>query len=163
MDPRSETIYDSATQQRYFEIAERRAGWQQTLERSGADFVLWPFAPDSRRALVEDLVASGRWRMLHAGSQGILLARAGIDLPAVRELSPRTAWDWWGLARRAPGAGRTAEAEQLLLRAASQRPDLPTVCVELAVVQRKLGAVARATEAAANCRLRFGGAVEGLI
>ncbi len=163
LDPRSETVYDAATQQRYFEISELRPGWQQTLERSGADFVLWPFAPESRRALVEALLAGGRWRMLHAGSQGILLARVDLQLPPVRDPSPLTAWDWWGLARRELGAGNMLEAERLLSRAVNQRPELPGVCTELVVVQRKLGAFERAAHTATSCRQRFGRAVDGLI
>ncbi|HVS04336.1 MAG TPA: hypothetical protein VMT16_16345, partial [Thermoanaerobaculia bacterium] len=42
LDPRSETVFADETQRRYMRVHFLRAGWEEVVRESAADFVLWP-------------------------------------------------------------------------------------------------------------------------
>ena len=154
IDPRSETVFPPDVHRRYLTVANDQPGWVRVIEESGADFVLWPFAPDSQRIILQELLASGRWRMVYTGAQGALLARSAFALPD-QATTPASSWKSWALARRALAGADSAAAEKHLLEAMNQHPPLPAACDELVTIQGRLGKLADAERTEERCRRMF--------
>src|SRR5262249_57369476 len=86
IDPRAETVYAADTYADYMTVLDRKPGWIDVIEGSGADFVLWPRWQASD--VLTDLVRTGRWRSLYRASASTLLLRAAQPLPSPLMSSP---------------------------------------------------------------------------
>ncbi len=77
IDPRAETLFDAATERAYSQVQNLEPGWQQVLEGSGADWVLWPRAAADNGALALQLQATGNWTRVHQDDVAVLLGHRG--------------------------------------------------------------------------------------
>src|SRR5262249_21851733 len=79
IDGRAETAYANETYVDYLTVLDRKPGWIDIIESSGAEFVLWPRWQE--KDLVTGLLHTGRWRSLYRDSVSQLLVRATTTLP----------------------------------------------------------------------------------
>jgi len=142
IDGRADVVFDDDTYVRYTSVLGLAPGWSETIERSGADYVLWPNDQPSQLA---GLVNGGRWRLVYTDSVSTLLERA--DRPQRTFLATadsayrRLAVADWYLQRRS-----LAEAQRELEAALALDPHLGAACSTLARVQ----ALQRAPDAGAT-------------
>ena len=156
VDPRAETVFDAATQRTHFAVLEGRPGWEETLDGTGAELVLWPMLDERQRAQGRELAASPRWRTLYRDGVSLLLARRDLALPPEpwRE-TPDSGYRSWARGRQAMDGRRYPEAVVALERALDQQPRLWPACHSLAVAQVMLDD-RRAVEATVErCRRIF--------
>src|SRR5262249_56409640 len=123
IDPRAETAYADDTYIDYMTVLDRKPGWMDVIEGSGADFVLWPRwqATD----VLTDLVRTGRWRSLYRDSVSQLLVRATTPLPAPLVASPESPYRQLSLGVTALRRLQLAAARRPLDRAPEAKPAPP--------------------------------------
>src|SRR5262249_45972984 len=90
IDGRAETVYADQTYLEYLTVLDRKPGWIDVIESSGADFVLWPRWQE--KDVVTGLVHTGRWRPLYRDSVSQLLVRTTTTLPDPLVVSPESAY-----------------------------------------------------------------------
>ncbi len=152
IDPRSETVFDPATQMKYMQVHSLRPGWEGVLDASGADYVLWPFDQEPWRRILSTLLASGRWQFLYGDSVAALLVRS--DARVSPQLTPTepSAYRSLALARREIARNNLSEAEDFLADALDQMPVLPNACLDLVRVQVARDKREEAVGTAGRCR-----------
>lgn len=138
-DPRAETVYEPETARQHFRVLEGGPGWEEELDRTGADLVLWPMYEAQDRALGQTLARSARWQPLYRDGVSLLLARRGFPLPAPLRETPDTAYRSWARGRQAMDERRYADAVTELERSLAQDPRLWPACQSLAVAQVMAG------------------------
>src|SRR5262249_41362653 len=121
IDARAETVYADDTYADYMSVLDQKPGWIDVVERSGADFVLWPrwHASD----VVTSLVRTGRWRPLYRDSVSQLLVRATTTLPAPLVASPESPYRQLSLGVTALRQEQLEAARRHLERALRADPD----------------------------------------
>ncbi len=134
IDGRADTVYDPRTFLDYLEVLRLAPGWIEKVEASGADFFLWPLGERQPGALL----ATGRWVEIYSDAASVLLARAGRVPP---QLHPPPDSPFHRLTRglQARKRGEMVQAEELLLLALKERPDLLSAYWQLSAVQQALG------------------------
>jgi hypothetical protein len=152
IDPRSETVFDPATQRNYMQVHALKPGWEGVLDASRADYVLWPFDQDPWRRIISTLLASGRWRYLYGDSVAVLLARSDAPVPPQLVPTEPSAYRSLALARREIARDNLADAENLLADALDRMPALPNACVDLVRVQVARAQREKAVGTAELCR-----------
>jgi hypothetical protein len=152
IDPRAETLFAAATERTYGWIQNRGPHWQEMLEGSGAQWVLWPLAPAGGGDLPNRLVDSGRWVPIHRDAVSILLARRDAPLPDRVVPSAASPERDWAAAHDALDAQDPAAAERLLVSALDAMPDLAPACGDLAATESRLGPAAHAQQTLEACR-----------
>jgi hypothetical protein len=80
LDGRANTLFDDATYLDYLAVLGGRAGWIERVEQSGAQLFLWPRSSGGER-LLQGLLQTRRWRLLHEDARGSLLAHESFALP----------------------------------------------------------------------------------
>ena len=153
IDPRAETVYADDTYVDYMTVLDRKPGWIDVIERSGADFVLWPRWQASD--VVTGLVHTGRWRPLYRDSVSQLLVRTTRELPDPLVASPESAYRQLSLGVTALRQLQLEAARRHLERALQVDPDLQPACTTLVEVQLLGGDVPSATTTAARCSSRY--------
>ncbi|HEV8240511.1 MAG TPA: hypothetical protein VGS57_14170 [Thermoanaerobaculia bacterium] len=153
-DPRSETLFSDATIQQHARVARNDPGAEAIVERSPADFVLWPLSSPAFRGLVQQLQSAG-WRPLYRDGVSILLARATVKLPDRLLPTPDSAYRSWALGRQALDEGRLADGAAQLEHALAQDPQLWPACQELAVAYATQGDAEHAHATVRRCRAIF--------
>lgn len=153
IDGRGETAFADETFARYLDVVGRRPGWIDVIERSGADFVLWP--KWELADVADDLVRTGRWRPLHDDYTSRLLVRTTVPLPATLAAGPESAHRALALGMAALLEGRFDQARQDLERALVLQPDLQPACVALAQARQLAGDRLGADATAARCAAAF--------
>jgi hypothetical protein len=134
-DPRAETVFRPETQRQHFRVLEGKPGWEDELDRTGADLVLWPMYEAQDRALGQELARSPRWRPIYRDGVSLLLARQGFPLPATLRETPDSAYRSWARGRQAMDERRYADAAAELERSLQQDPRLWPACHSLAVTR----------------------------
>jgi hypothetical protein len=137
IDGRAATVYSPALFNAYRRVQYLLPGWQEVVESSGADYLLWPNleTPQVRQiAQPQQLLASGRWRKVYEDFVSVLLARVTAP-PAAAPVPPRPSpyreLALGGLAMR----GGDKEAAETHLRAALHLDgDMLAACRNLALV-----------------------------
>src|SRR5262249_23364879 len=153
MDGRAETVYADDTYADYMTVLDQKPGWIDVIERSGADFVLWPRWQASD--VLTGLLRTGRWRPLYRDSVSQLLVRAATTLPGPLVASPESPYRQLSLGVTALRHAQLEAARRQLARALRADPDLQPACTTLVEVQRLGGDVASATATAARCSARY--------
>ena len=151
IDGRADTVYSDRVYTDYGNVAARAPGWEAIIERSGADYVLWPRAAPRHW---QTLLDSGTWRMLQTDLVSVLLVRAdreGPPRPIVTDSAYRRLADGWD----AFVAGDRDRAEDEFRHAQQMDPDASQICHLrlLAATAGKAGAGPRAL--GAGCGARF--------
>lgn len=88
IDGRADTLYDAETYYHYVDVLNGRPGWIESIEQTGAEFVLWPYAQRHGQARLKALTATGRWRALYQDAVSWLVARTDMPLPAKPTFPP---------------------------------------------------------------------------
>jgi hypothetical protein len=153
IDPRAETVFADETYADYMTVLDRKPGWIDIIERSGADFVLWPRWQASD--VLTDLLRTGRWRSLYRDSVSQLLVRATTTLPDPLVASPESPYRQLGLGVTALRQDQLEAARRHLERALEADPDLQPACTTLVEVQLLGGDVTNATATAARCSAMY--------
>jgi hypothetical protein len=152
IDGRADTVFAPETFRQYLQIERQEPGWEAALEATGADFAL--LSKEKAGGLIAPLLASGRWRQIHEGFVGVLLARADLPLAELRP-APASAWRDLAVGAEQMRAGDLPGAEDALARALQREPDLAAACANLAVVQKARGKTAEALQTARRCQRIF--------
>src|SRR5262249_16447922 len=129
IDGRAETVYADQTYLEYLTVLDRKPGWIDVIESSGADFVLWPRWQE--KDVVTGLVHTGRWRPLYRDSVSQLLVRTTTTLPDPLVVSPESAYRQLSLGVTALLQEQLEGARRHLERALQIDPDLQQACTTL--------------------------------
>ena len=121
IDPRSETVFSDETQSAYYRVRFFARGWEEILDGSGADLLLWPADSDEFARHVARFVATGRWWIVYRGARAFLLARTGFTLPSTLTY-PSTPHQSWTDGRLAMRAKQYSLAEEKLRSALNSGP-----------------------------------------
>src|SRR5262249_46155993 len=153
IDARAETVYADDTYADYMTVLDQKPGWIDVIDRSGADFVLWPrwHASD----VLAGLLRTRRWRPPPRDSVSQLLARPAPALPDPLVASPESPYRRLSLGVTALRQGRLEAARRHLDRALLADPDLQPACTTLVEVQLLGGDITRARATAARCGARY--------
>jgi hypothetical protein len=73
IDGRADTVYDNETMRRYAAVQGFKPGWEEIIESSGAQYILWPRSEQGKP--LAQMVSSGRWRVLYDDFVSVLLVR----------------------------------------------------------------------------------------
>ena len=152
IDSRADTLFDAATQRAYDQVQKQGAGWEEIVEGSGAQWVLWPRQAADHGTLQRQLIFSGRWLRVHQDAVSVLLARNDTPLAEPLLLPAESAYRDFAAAQDAFALDRLPEAEQLLLRALDLMPDLGPACRDLVKLEGWLGKKALAPARVAPCK-----------
>lgn len=148
IDGRADQLYDDQTFVDYLSVLHERPGFERLVDRSGAQFVLWPV----RQATVPmKLAKSGNWRPIYQDYVSILLARADLDLPAPLLPAPDSPYRDVSLGVRAIRERKPQEAKGLFERALAADPYLMPACVGLSRSQALAGEIAAARATVERC------------
>jgi hypothetical protein len=154
-DPRSETVYPDEVQLRYIRCVALQGDWLETIESSGAQYVLWPPSEHNGEIILPGLLRTGRWRELYRDRRSVLLMRTGVPVSPALHPTPPSAFRTWALAHRARISGRYEEAERLLLQTLQEKPVLVEACRDLTLVQALQGSRDAALATADRCQKIF--------
>ena len=152
IDGRADTVFDEQTVRRYLHVFEMQPGWQEAIERSDADFILWP--TQAGLPMLQALVDSGRWRLLHQDFVSVLLERS--DRPERKMRDPAdSAWVRLAAAGERAGRGDYVSAEASFRAAVERDPDLLSAWLGLARALREQGKIEEARRALRDALGRF--------
>ena len=112
MDGRADTIYDADTYRHYTHVLATRDGWQELIESSGAEYVLWPHLGKGGQEKLAALLEGGRWRPVYRDAVSWLLVRQGVVLPEKRQPSTPGPWRDLSVAQISAWSGQPAVAIQ---------------------------------------------------
>jgi hypothetical protein len=152
VDGRADRVYDAATYRDYVRVLGRALGWRTIVELSGARYVLWPREPDVH---YQELIATGRWRLLHRDAASVLLVDAAEPPPAALRPAPDSAYRRLAIASDAAERGDLAAAESEYAKALAMQPYLAPACINLARVQAMRGTADRARVTVRHCEAQF--------
>ncbi len=88
IDGRADTLYSAEHYRTYVGIMGLRQGWMQAIEATGARYILWPANQRNGPAMLQALLASGRWQLAYQDAVAWLVVRADTRPPADLRLSP---------------------------------------------------------------------------
>jgi hypothetical protein len=140
IDSRAGMVFDEDTFDRSVSVQYELPGWIGILERSGAEFFLWPreaTAEQMRQTRLDQptaLLRTGRWRIVHQDFAAVLLARSDLVLSALRE-TPDSPYRALALGGDAMRDGHLVEAEKHLVHALALDPHLLAACRNLTLVR----------------------------
>jgi hypothetical protein len=153
IDGRADTVYDDETILRYAHVQGFRPGWEEIIESSGANYILWP-RNDEGKPLAQ-LIASGRWRILYDDFVSVLLVRSGEAPSGPFEPTPDSAYRRLTLGIKNFEQRRYDIAEENLQGALEMIPHLRTACYYLAQAQALQGKRQDAQQTLDQCQKYF--------
>ena len=130
IDGRFNIVYENETGRRYLRVLDGEPDWREIIEGSGADYLLWPTTVNL--PMLQNLVDSGRWRLIHQDYVAVLLCRTDRVPSRPLQLPPESPWRELARGGLARSEGRPAEAETHLRRALELKPDLRPASLTLA-------------------------------
>jgi hypothetical protein len=151
IDGRADTVYDDETYRRYLRVPRLEPGWQQVLDGSHADYLLWPV----REPLIDRLLATGGWRKVHEDFASVLLVRDGVPLPMELRSAPDSGHRELALGAEAMTAGQLDSAAAHFERALALAPYLVPACTNLALVQATQRKATEAARTGERCQRIF--------
>jgi hypothetical protein len=148
IDGRADMLYADQTFRDYLVVLNEEPGWERIVERSEADFVLWPLRQVSVPA---KLAKSGTWRVIYQDIVSMLLARSDLALPAAFKATPDSPYRTVSIALQELRAGKAQEAKVLFERVLADNPHFMPACVGLCRSQAFAGEFAAAHATVARC------------
>lgn len=146
------TVYSDETFLQYIDVLHERPGWRNVIERSGADYVLWP----SRRGrVVRTLAESGDWVPLYSDSVSTLLARAGDHDERRWKPSPESPYRSLTLGFVEMNRNKLDEAERHFEHALDEDRYLLPACNFLAMTRALAGRADEVPRTFERCRAIF--------
>lgn len=155
IDGRADTLFDAATYHHYVGVLASRPGWIEALERSGAEFMLWPHGRGSGQRKLQALVATGRWRPVYRDSVAWLLVRSSVALPGELGPSPDTPARDLTIAQVSALDGEIDTAIRFAEKSHEAVPWHKGACNLLAALHRQRGEAGRAATVVGECRSYF--------
>ena len=154
IDGRADTVYDVSTYLKNLDVLNGDLKSVDIIESSGADFFTWP--RDKGHQVTNELLRTGRWRLLYQDHMSVFLVRQGVQLPADLKPTPESPWreltlGMGALSRGRPTPAALAEARGHLARAIQMKPNLAMACYMLARVLALEGAFDAARQQAKSC------------
>jgi hypothetical protein len=154
-DTRSETVFSDQTIREHEQVVKLSSNAASIVDRSGAEFVLWPMSSPAFRGLVQQLMGSLRWRLLYRDGVSVLLVRSDVAVPAQLQPTPDSGYRRWALARQALDDQRLDEATAGLEHALAKDPWLWPACQDLAIARAVQGDRAATLQTVDRCRAIF--------
>lgn len=154
-DTRSETVFADETIIEHQHVATLAWDAPSIVERSGAQYVLWPMNSPAFRGLVQKLMQSRRWWPIYRDGVSILLVRSDVTLPGELRPTPDSGYHWWAVGRKAMDEQRLDDAASALERALEADPRLWPACQELALVRSAQGDREATVRTVDRCRAIF--------
>lgn len=152
IDGRADTVYDNETMLRYAVVQGFKPGWEEIIESSGAQYILWP--RDEQGKPLAQLVTSGRWRVLFDDFASVLLASdqqpPGPLKPTADSAYRRVTEGIKNLEQQ-----RFDEAERAFRGALALMPYMRLACVSLVQVQAQQGKKQEALQSLEQCQRIF--------
>ena len=155
MDGRADTIYDAETYAHYVGVLVSKPGWVEALEATGPDYVLWPQVQKSGQEKLQQLLKTGRWRLIYRDSVSWLLVRTSLALPEDLKSAPDTPWRDLSVAQISAWSGRPDRAIEYGEKVRKVIPWHRGACNLLAYVYRKESENDRAENILQECRSYF--------
>ena len=153
IDGRADTVYDESTLIRYATVQGFRAGWEDIIETSGANYILW--LRSKAGAQMAQLVTSGRWRILYDDAVSVLLVRSDYPLPSPIQPTSDSAYRRLASGTRNLEQRHFPEAEKDYQGALDLMPYLKLACYSLAQAQASQGDKEKATQTLEHCHKIF--------
>jgi hypothetical protein len=153
IDGRADTVYDDQTLIRYSTVQGFRSGWEEIIESSSSNYVLWPRRKEE--AQMGQLVTSGRWRVLYEDAVSILLVRSDFQLSSPLQPTNDSAYRRLASGIRNLEQRRYPEAEKDFRGAIDLQPHLQLACYSLVHAQASQGAKDQANGTLEHCQKIF--------
>jgi tetratricopeptide (TPR) repeat protein len=153
IDSRADTVYDDQTYLKYATVQLYKPGWIDTIENSGAQYILWPRSREGQQ--MSQLLNSGRWRLLYDDFISVLLVRTDQSLPEPLKATSDSAYRRLRDGIQNLEQRRYAEAESSFQSALDMMPDLEFACYSLAQVKSLQGNKLEARDMIEECQKRF--------
>jgi 6-pyruvoyl-tetrahydropterin synthase-like protein/tetratricopeptide repeat protein len=147
-DGRADTVFDAATYRDYLRVLGMQPGWVQVVERSPAQYFLWPSA---QRGQISTLLRNGHWRLLYQDEVSVLLGRGPAASLAAARPSPDSAHRRLLLAAAALDRNDLAGATASFEAALALSPSMVEACYGLARVEVLKGNDRAAEATLARC------------
>lgn len=128
IDGRADMLYPDAIFVDYLKVLHQKPGWEDVIDASGAEFVLWPFGPDT---VARTLLQSGKWRAIYQDHKSVLLVRQGVPLPSTFRDTPDTPFRHLMLGWALVNQRQFAAGESELRTALQAMPHLVPACTAL--------------------------------
>jgi len=152
IDGRADTVYDNETMLRYAAVQGFKPGWEEIIESSGAQYILWPRNEQGKP--LAQLVTSGRWQVLYDDFASVLMVRGDQQPGAVKQTADsayrRVTEGIKNLEQR-----RFEEAERNFRGALALMPHMRLACNSLAQAQALQGKKQEALQSLEQCQRIF--------
>ncbi|MFK8047453.1 MAG: tetratricopeptide repeat protein [Halioglobus sp.] len=155
IDGRADTIYNAETYLGYVDVLRNVPGWLGQIERSGAEYVLWPNVGYGGSRKGNELIKSGRWQFIYQDSVSFLMAKKPLVKNAEYIPAPVTPYTHLGLARLQAMQGNYESAVALATQTREAIPYQNGACNVLIDSYRALGDLDRANATIRDCRSYF--------
>ncbi len=155
IDGRADTLYDAATYNSYVQVLASQPGWIEQLEATGPDYILWPHFTGYGQEKLQQLLHTGRWRLVHRDAVSWLLVRNTIERPDTVVATPDTAWRHMGKAQLSAWAGNIAPAIEAAEEVRRTMPWHRGACNLLTALYRQQGKIDEADDVLRSCRAYF--------
>lgn len=152
IDGRADRVFSAGTYRDYLRVLGRAPGWREIVERSGANYVLWPRALPGHTA---ELLESGLWRMLYHDDVSVLLVGASVASPPALVVTRDSAYRRLALGTDAYARGQLESAEAYYAGALALVPYLAPACDGLVHVQVGRADRERARHTVQRCQAMF--------
>jgi hypothetical protein len=152
IDSRADTVFSDETLRQYDQVQGFKQGWQQVIESTGAEFILWP--RDKRGRQLVELVQSGRWQLLYDDAVSALLVRTD-RAPAQLRQTPESGHKHLALGVKSFEQGQYENSEREIEKAISMLPASSFACRWLADVHVKQGRSEQAASQVQKCKKCF--------
>jgi hypothetical protein len=153
IDGRADTVYDNETMLRYAAVQAFRPGWEEILEGTGAQYVLWPRNEEGKP--LGQLVTSGRWQVLFDDFASVLLVRRDQQPPGPLKPTSDSAYRRVTEGIKNLERQRFDEAERDFRGALALMPYMRLACNSLVQVQAQQGKNHEALQSLENCQRIF--------
>lgn len=110
IDGRADTIYDAQAYYNYIKVLTSRPGWIESIESSGAEYIMWPHINKRGREKLQQLRATGRWRPVYRDAVSWMVVRQSVNSPERFRPSPDSPWRDMSLAQISAWNGQPGTA-----------------------------------------------------
>ncbi len=152
IDSRADTVFDDETVRQYYQVQGFRQGWQQVIESSGAEFILWP--RDQRGRQFAELLQASRWQLLYDDAVSVLLVRKD-RAPSQVQQTQESAHKHLALGVKSFEQGQYENSEKEIEKAITLLPASSFACRWLADVYVKQGKTGQAAGQVQKCKKCF--------
>jgi hypothetical protein len=155
IDGRADTIYGATTYLDYVEVLATRPGWLDRIERTAADYFLWPSRGYGGSGKAQGLLKTGRWEVLYQDSVSVLLGRTSVINSRDFRLGPATPYRNLGVAQVSSLQGLHDQAIELASKTRLEIPYQRGACNLLINAYRVVGDAGAAAQISRECRGYF--------